>query len=167
MIHCWLLNEIDGLVWMNKISIGWTEWKQQRDYRSKSDESSDMDDDYDPDDDEQGGTTTTEPDPTDSSRDEVGEVRKMSSRDTFWLRLWRIVVTSVLLLTALAVTFTRYTLLQQQEEANFHTAVSFCCHLNHPWNDDTYICVCVHVYSLHLILLTLHHQQQHSPSLFT
>jgi hypothetical protein len=42
-----------------------------------------MDDDYDPDDDEQGGTTTTEPDPTDSSRDEVGEVRKMSSRDTF------------------------------------------------------------------------------------
>ena len=105
------------------------------DYRSKSDESSYMDDDddlndeYEPDDDdEQGGTTTTEPDPTDSSRDEVGEVRKMSSRDTFRLRLWRIVVTSVLLLTALAVTFTTYTLLQQQEEANFHTAVSFCCH---------------------------------------
>ena len=53
---------------------------------SKSDESSDMDDDHD----EQGGTTTTEPDPTDSSRDEVGVVRKMSSRDTFRLRLyWR------------------------------------------------------------------------------
>ena len=165
MIHCWLLNEIDGLVWMNKISIGWTEWKQQRDYRSKSDESSDMDDDYDPDDDEQGGTTTTEPDPTDSSRDEVGEVRKMSSRDTFWLRLWRIVVTSVLLLTALAVTFTRYTLLQQQEEANFHTAVSFCCHLNHPWNDDWYVCVYIHSICIHS--LSIINNNNTLPSLFT
>jgi uncharacterized membrane protein YcjF (UPF0283 family) len=56
-------------------------------------------------------------------RDEVGEVRKMSSKDTNRLRLWRWVVTGVLLLTAFAVTFTTYTLLEQQEDKNFQTAV--------------------------------------------
>jgi hypothetical protein len=80
-------------------------------------------------------TTTCEPDLTDTAglphhcggggRDEVGEVRKMSSKDTKRLRLWRIVVTGVLLLTAFAVTFTTYTLLKQQEEENFHTAVRY------------------------------------------
>ena len=59
-------------------------------------------------------------------RDEVKEVRKMSSKDTSRLRLWRIVVTGVLLLTAFAITFTTYTLLKQQEEKNFQTAVR--CH---------------------------------------
>jgi hypothetical protein len=58
-------------------------------------------------------------------RDEVREIRKMSSKDTFRLRLWRIVVTGVLLLTALTVTLTTYALLQQQEEKNFQTAVRF------------------------------------------
>ena len=58
-------------------------------------------------------------------RDEVKEVRKMSSKDTSRLRLWRIVVTGVLLLTAFAITFTTYTLLKQQEEKNFQTAVRF------------------------------------------
>ena len=85
----------------------------------------DVDDDDD-DDDENGvdGTTTeTDPEPIDR-RDEVGEVRKMSSKDTNRLRLWRIVVTGVLLLTAFAVTFTTYTLLEQQEDENFQTAVS-------------------------------------------
>lgn len=57
------------------------------------------------------------------SRDEVSEVRKMSSKDTSRLRMWRIVVTGVLLLTALAVTLTTYTLLKQQEQKNFQTAV--------------------------------------------
>ena len=89
----------------------------------ENDEESDDDDD---DDDEQGvDTTATETDPTANRRDEVGEVRKMSSKDTTRLRLWRIVVTGVLLLTALAVTFTTYTLLQQQEDENFHTAVRY------------------------------------------
>ena len=55
----------------------------------------------------------------------MGEVRKMSSKDTNRLRLWRIVVTSVILLTAFAVTFTTYALLQKQEENNFKTAVRF------------------------------------------
>ena len=68
--------------------------------------------------------TMTETDVADR-RDEVGEVRKMSSQDTFRLRLWRLVVTGVLLLTAFAVTFTTYTLLKQQEDENFQTAVRF------------------------------------------
>ena len=68
--------------------------------------------------------TTTDMEPI-NSRDEVGEVRKMSSKDTKRLRLWRIVVTSVILLTAFAVTFTTYTLLKQQEDENFKTAVCF------------------------------------------
>jgi hypothetical protein len=56
-------------------------------------------------------------------RDEVKEVRKLSSKDTTRIRCWRLVVTIVLLLTAFAVTFTTYTLLQQQEHENFKTAV--------------------------------------------
>ena len=85
----------------------------------------DLDSEDDMDDDENGadGTTTaTDPEPIDR-RDEVGEVRKQSSKDTHRLRLWRIVVTGVLLLTAFAVTFTTFTLLKQQEDENFHTAV--------------------------------------------
>ena len=56
-------------------------------------------------------------------RDEVVEVRKMSSKDTNRLRWWRVVMTGVLLLTACAITFTTYTLLEQQEDKNFKTAV--------------------------------------------
>ena len=84
----------------------------------------DVDDDDDDDENGVDGTTTeTDPEPIDR-RDEVGEVRKMSSKDTNRLRLWRIVVTGVLLLTAFAVTFTTYTLLERQEDENFQTAVS-------------------------------------------
>jgi hypothetical protein len=98
-------------------------------YPISSDGSVSDDPDVDSDDDDMeedngGGTTTeTDPEPADRRRDEVGEVRKLSSKDTNRLRLWRIVVTGVLLLTALAVTLTTYTLLEQQEEENFHTAV--------------------------------------------
>jgi uncharacterized membrane protein YcjF (UPF0283 family) len=56
-------------------------------------------------------------------RDEVKEVRKVSSKDTTRIRFWRLIVMAVLLLTAFAVTFTTYTLLQQQERKNFVTAV--------------------------------------------
>jgi heme/copper-type cytochrome/quinol oxidase subunit 3 len=56
-------------------------------------------------------------------RDEVKEVRKMSSKDTTRIRFWRYVVTVVLLLTAFAVTFATYTFLEQQEYENFVTAV--------------------------------------------
>ena len=85
----------------------------------------DNDGEYHQDKDDHGfDTTTTEMDVA-HRRDEVGEVRKMSSQDTFRLRLWRLVVTGVLLLTAFAVTFTTYTLLKQQEDENFQTAVRF------------------------------------------
>ena len=57
-------------------------------------------------------------------KDEVGEVRKMSSKDTLRVLMGRYVVTVVLLLTAFAVTFTTYMFLQAQEEENFKTAVS-------------------------------------------
>ena len=67
-------------------------------------------------------------------RDEVVEVRKMSSKDTKRLRLWRLVVTSVLLLTAFAITFTTYTLLKQQEDSNFQTAVSISTSSNRSFS---------------------------------
>ena len=56
-------------------------------------------------------------------RDEEREVRKMSSKDTNRLRLWRTIVACVLFVTSFAVTFTTYTLLKQQEDDNFQTAV--------------------------------------------
>jgi hypothetical protein len=93
---------------------------------SKKGSDNGYDDCHDDDDVDEHGfdATTTETELIDR-RDEVNEVRKMSSKDTNRLRLWRIVVTSVILLTAFAVTFTTYTLLQQQEEENFKTAVRF------------------------------------------
>ena len=57
-------------------------------------------------------------------RDEVKEVRKIASRDTTRIRVWRFVITLVLLLTAFAITFATFTLLKQQENENFETAVS-------------------------------------------
>ena len=90
--------------------------------------SDDQDDDSEDNTDDENGVdgTTTETGPesaTPRGRDEVGEVRKLSSKDTHRLRLWRVVVTGVLLLTAFAVTFTTFTLLKQQEDDNFQTAV--------------------------------------------
>jgi hypothetical protein len=107
------------------------------------------DDDGDDDDEDKElemDSTTMETDKKDR-RDEVGEVRKMSSKDTNRLRLWRVIVTGVLLLTAFAVTFTTYTLLERQEDDNFKTAVrsvssrSFLDSLRGFNCDD---CVCIH-----------------------
>jgi hypothetical protein len=81
------------------------------------------DDDDDDDDDEVGVASTLTEMETIDRRDEVGEVRKMSSKDTNRLRLWRIVVTIVILITAFVVTLTTYTLLERQESENFQTAV--------------------------------------------
>ena len=95
------------------------------DFREDSEVYVDYDVEEEEDEEEEGiDATTTESEHT-HRRDEVGEVRKMSSKDTRRLRLWRIVVTSVILLTAFAVTFTTYKLLKQQEDENFKTAV--CC----------------------------------------
>jgi hypothetical protein len=68
------------------------------------------DDDGDDDDEDKElemDSTTMETDKKDR-RDEVGEVRKMSSKDTNRLRLWRVIVTGVLLLTAFALRPTLY-----------------------------------------------------------
>jgi hypothetical protein len=84
------------------------------------------DDDDDPDHNEKSADAfTLKESESNDRRDEVDEVRKMSSKDTYRLRRWRIVVTSVLLLTALVVTLTTYFLLDMQEYENFKTAV---CH---------------------------------------
>jgi hypothetical protein len=57
-------------------------------------------------------------------RDEVKEVKKHAARDTTFVRTWRVVVTGVLLTTALAVTLTTHHFLQKVDEKNFDTAVS-------------------------------------------
>ena len=81
-----------------------------------------------------GTTTTSSHHSPVGRRDEVVEVRKMASKDTKRLRLWRLVVTSVLLLTAFAITFTTYRLLEQQEDSNFQTAVSFSTSSNRSFS---------------------------------
>jgi hypothetical protein len=79
----------------------------------------------DDDDDDLNDETTEDGTGAERRRDEVGEVRKMSSKDSLRLSLWRLVVTCVLLLTAFAVTYTTFILLMKQEDKNFSTAVCF------------------------------------------
>jgi hypothetical protein len=59
-------------------------------------------------------------------RDEVLEVKKLTSKDTFRVKTWRFVVTGVLTLTALAVTLTTYRFLVKEEKKNFIASV---CHI--------------------------------------
>jgi hypothetical protein len=63
-------------------------------------------------------------------RDEVQEVRKMSAKDTKWVRRWRYAVTAMLLITAVVITCTTYTFLKDQEQTNFEMAVSGECIYN-------------------------------------
>ncbi|CAB9496654.1 expressed unknown protein [Seminavis robusta] len=56
------------------------------------------------------------------SRDERQEVYKMSAKDTRRVRLGRLAVTVVLLLTALTVTLTTYKLLKREEQHSFRVA---------------------------------------------
>ena len=62
--------------------------------------------------------------PPEVERDEVREVRKMSQKDTALVRRWRFAVTGMLLITAIIITFVTFSFLNDQEEANFVTAVS-------------------------------------------
>jgi hypothetical protein len=57
-------------------------------------------------------------------RDEIKEVKKMSSHDSMWVRRWRYAVTGMLLMTAFIVTYITYSFLNDQEYENFVTAVS-------------------------------------------
>lgn len=58
-----------------------------------------------------------------NDRNEVEEVRKMSSKDMTRIIFSRVMVTMVLLLTAFAVTFATYTFLAKQETENLEVAV--------------------------------------------
>lgn len=57
-------------------------------------------------------------------RDEVREIQLISAKDTFRIRLWRVVVTLSLLVTAVAVTLTTYRKLDEEQYQNFEAAVS-------------------------------------------
>ena len=69
-------------------------------------------------------TETTAYNEDDTERDEVLEVRRVAQKDTYNVRLWRFAMTGVLLLTAVAVTFTTYKLLKREQYSAFETAVS-------------------------------------------
>jgi hypothetical protein len=62
-----------------------------------------------------------------TQRDEVKEVRKIAEKETSRVRVWRFVVTCVLLATALAVTLTTYYSLEREEQDKFERAVSDRC----------------------------------------
>jgi len=61
---------------------------------------------------------------TEASRDEEGEVRKQSAKETTRVRIWRVVVTLALFATAVSVTAATYALLVKQEDENFRNVVS-------------------------------------------
>ena len=57
-------------------------------------------------------------------RDEVKEVQRMAQTDTRHVVIWRLIVSTSLLLTAVAVTATTYFFLIEEQQNNFQTAVS-------------------------------------------
>jgi hypothetical protein len=80
--------------------------------------------------------TSTEVSHEDDERDEVREIKKYTSKDTNKVRVWRAMVTCLLLATGAAVVFTSYTFLTREEEYKFKQAVSIIP-VVHP-NYDTY-----------------------------
>ena len=66
----------------------------------------------------------TEENYSSEERDELDEVRKISSKETKRIRLWRIVLTVCLLATAAVITGTTFVLLKQEQEEAFVVAVS-------------------------------------------
>ena len=61
---------------------------------------------------------------TEEERDEIAEVHKFSRKDTNRIRLWRLIIAMVLLVTALTVTLTTYKILKSEQDESFDTAVS-------------------------------------------
>ena len=66
---------------------------------------------------------TTSQEPSSEARDEIKEIRKLSAKDTAWIRRWRYTVLFLLLITAITITFITYRMLVDQESENFVTAV--------------------------------------------
>ena len=60
---------------------------------------------------------------SDEQRDEVKEIRNLSRQDTNRIHCWRLVVTLVLLGTAVAVTLTTYDILVEKQNTIFDEAV--------------------------------------------
>ena len=70
-------------------------------------------------------SSTTEDELTPAKeRDEVKEVKKMSSKDTRRVNNWRLAALLALCLCAAAVTFTTYYFLKNEERKSFENAVS-------------------------------------------
>lgn len=57
-------------------------------------------------------------------RNEVDEIKKLSSKDTSRVRRWRFLVTTCLLATAVAIATASYKFLASEQEAAFEEAVS-------------------------------------------
>ena len=67
--------------------------------------------------------TTSQEEASSEARDEIKEIRKLSAKDTAWIRRWRYTVLILLLVTAVTITFITYRMLINQENENFVTAV--------------------------------------------
>ena len=67
--------------------------------------------------------TSSSKDDSGGERDEVKEVQLMAKADTNRIRLWRIVVTLVILCVGFAVTLSTYALLTEDEDDSFEAAV--------------------------------------------
>lgn len=68
-----------------------------------------------------------------NDRDEIEEVKRMSTEDTDRVRRWRLTVAACLLITAIVITATTYHFLRKEQLANFEEAVSpnsRCCPLS-------------------------------------
>ena len=61
---------------------------------------------------------------TPERRDEVQVIKKEARGETIKVLTWRLITTAALIVTAVAVTWTTYSLLAEQEQESFETAVS-------------------------------------------
>ena len=66
---------------------------------------------------------TTDTSHTSNERDEIEEVRKLSSKETARISRWRLVMAAVLLTTALIVTLTTFGFLTRAQNDSFKVAV--------------------------------------------
>ena len=65
-----------------------------------------------------------------AERKEIQAIEVMAFAETFRVDLWRMIVTSILLITAVAITITTFYFLDREKSRNFDTAVRLlevCC----------------------------------------
>lgn len=61
---------------------------------------------------------------TPEQRDEVHAIKKEARGETIKVLTWRMITTAALIVTAVAVSWTSYSILEEQEQEGFKTAVS-------------------------------------------